>query len=173
MVNSGALAWCAVPAPLMATVMLIYLHTRNVMNAERDIMVNPDMMATLQPRNWWLQYEPWFRSFLVSSNNLSIKSWHEPQALEYRINWYIYIYTPYVGAAGMLLHINEKLKIGIFSFVVKFRSWTPLTVNFDVHINVWSRYICSCGILYFKLYKIDAINEITKLKQFSQRTSSR
>ena len=28
MVNSGALEWCTVPAPLMATVLLIYLHTR-------------------------------------------------------------------------------------------------------------------------------------------------
>ena len=35
-----------------------------------------------------------------------LASWYEPQALEYRIKWEIY--TPYTGAAGMLLHINEK-----------------------------------------------------------------
>jgi hypothetical protein len=52
--------------------------------------------------NW----KPWFSSFLVSSNPLSKKSWYEPQALEYSINWEIY--TPYAGAAGMLLHINGK-----------------------------------------------------------------
>jgi hypothetical protein len=33
---------------------------------------------------------PWFNSFLVSSNPLSRKSCWEPQALEYRINWEIY-----------------------------------------------------------------------------------
>jgi hypothetical protein len=35
------------------------------------------------------------------------------------------IYTPYAGAAGMLLYINGKFTIGeieIISFVVKFRS---------------------------------------------------
>ena len=43
---------------------------------------------------------PWFSCFPFSSNSLSGKSWYEPQALEYRINWEIY--TPYAGAAGML-----------------------------------------------------------------------
>jgi hypothetical protein len=32
-----------------------------------------------------------------------------PQALEYRIN--LEIYTPYAGAAGMLIHINRKFTI--------------------------------------------------------------
>ena len=49
---------------------------------------------------------PWFSSFLVSSNPLLRRSWQEPQALDYRINWEIY--TPYTDAAGMLLHINGK-----------------------------------------------------------------
>jgi hypothetical protein len=35
-----------------------------------------------------------------------MKSWYEPQALEYRINWERY--TPYAGAAGMLLDMNGK-----------------------------------------------------------------
>jgi hypothetical protein len=48
----------------------------------------------------------WFSSLLGSSNPLSWKSCQAPQALEYRINWEIY--TPKVGAAGMLLHINGK-----------------------------------------------------------------
>jgi hypothetical protein len=61
----------------------------------------------------------WFSSFLVSSNPLSRKSWWERQALEYRINWEIY--TPYAGAAGLLLHINgkftmEKLKSSLLSY---------------------------------------------------------
>jgi hypothetical protein len=34
----------------------------------------------------------------------------EPQALEYRINRDIY--TPYAGAAGMLLYINGKFTMG-------------------------------------------------------------
>ena len=45
----------------------------------------------------------WISIFLVSSNPLSRKS----QALEYRIIWEIY--TPYAGAAGMLLHINKNI----------------------------------------------------------------
>jgi hypothetical protein len=47
----------------------------------------------------------------------------------YRIN--LEIYTPYTGAAGMLLHINGKFTMGK-SFVAKFRSERPLTVNFEV-----------------------------------------
>jgi hypothetical protein len=46
----------------------------------------------------------------VRSNPLSKKSWLEPQALEYRINWEIC--TPYAGAAGMLLHMNGKFTMG-------------------------------------------------------------
>jgi hypothetical protein len=98
-------------------------------------------------------------------------------------------------------------KIEIISFVVKFRSKQPLTVNFEVWVKegfllvklkswlrkcygrrhdlvdrygiyvsqmttdmfhlsltlkVWSRPICICGILYFKLNGIDAMNEIIK-----------
>jgi hypothetical protein len=47
---------------------------------------------------------------LVSSNPLSRKSRKEPQALEYRINWEIY--TPYAGAARMLLQINGNFTMG-------------------------------------------------------------
>jgi len=32
---------------------------------------------------------PWFSRLFVSSNPLSRKSWQEPQAVEYRINWEI------------------------------------------------------------------------------------
>jgi hypothetical protein len=35
------------------------------------------------------------------------------------------------------------------------------TVKFEVQVKVWSRPICFCGILYFKLNGIDAINDIT------------
>jgi hypothetical protein len=53
-------------------------------------------------------------------------------------------------------------KIEIISFVVRFRSKLPLTVNFEVEIKVWTRPICICDILYFKLNGIYVINEITK-----------
>jgi hypothetical protein len=53
---------------------------------------------------------PLFSSFLVSSHPLSRKSLWEPQALEYRNNWEIY--TPYAGAAGVLLHMNGKFTMG-------------------------------------------------------------
>jgi hypothetical protein len=35
-----------------------------------------------------------------------------------------------------------------------------------VYVNVWSRPICICGILYYKLNGIDAINKITILKHY-------
>ena len=55
---------------------------------------------------------------------------------------------------------NEKIEF--ISFVVKFRSQPPITINFEMYVKVWSRSSCICGILYFKLNGIDAINEITK-----------
>jgi hypothetical protein len=42
------------------------------------------------------------------TNNIPTKTQGEPQAQEYQIKRVIY--TPYSGAAGMLLHINGKLK---------------------------------------------------------------
>ena len=42
------------------------------------------------------------------------------------------------------------------------RSKPPLTVNFEVEIKVLTRPICICGVLFFKLNRIDVINEITK-----------
>ena len=64
---------------------------------------------------------PWFCSFLVSSNLLSSKLWSEPQTLAYRINGERS--THIIGDAGMLLHINEKFRMEkLKSFVAKFRS---------------------------------------------------
>ena len=75
------------------------------------------MTSKLTKRN------PWFSSFLVSSNSLSRKSWSEPQALEYRIIWEIYIYSICrccwnVATYKWKVHNG---KIEIISFVVKFR----------------------------------------------------
>jgi hypothetical protein len=47
--------------------------------------------------------------FLVSRKHLSRKTWQEPQALGYSINWEIY--TPYADGAGMLLHLDWKCPI--------------------------------------------------------------
>jgi hypothetical protein len=52
-------------------------------------------------------------------------------------------------------------------------NWPPITVNFDVQVKVWSRLIYIRRIFYFKLNGTDAINEITRLKTNSERTSSR
>jgi hypothetical protein len=86
-----------------------------------SITVNQVMVATVKLSRWWLHLNqeeplvqqrtkrnPWFIGFLVSSNPLSRKSWQEPQALNYRINWEIC--APY--ATGMLLHINGKFTMG-------------------------------------------------------------
>jgi len=38
-----------------------------------------------------------------------------------------------------------------------------MTVNFEVHVKVWSRPSCDCGILYLKFNGVGLIIEITKL----------
>ena len=48
----------------------------------------------------------WFSSFLVSSHPLSMVSWFEPRALEFRINWEIY--TLYAGAANYSMDAQIK-----------------------------------------------------------------
>ena len=45
-----------------------------------------DDRKTLSEDFNWTKRNPWFSSFIVSSNPLSMKSWYEPKALEYRIN---------------------------------------------------------------------------------------
>jgi hypothetical protein len=40
------------------------------------------------------------------------------------------------------------------------RNVSFLTVNFEMYVKVWSRPICICGILYFKLNGIDASDNI-------------
>jgi hypothetical protein len=50
-------------------------------------------------------------------------------------------------------------KIEIISFIVKFRSLPSFTVYLEVYVKVWSRAICICGILYFKLKGINAIKQ--------------
>jgi len=72
------------------------------------------MVATVKHSKRWYLLNHCFSSFLDNSNFLSRKSWYEPQALEYRINWDIY--TPYAGAVGMLLHINGKFTMRKLKF---------------------------------------------------------
>ena len=88
-----------------------------------------------------------FSTFLVSSNPLLRKYWEEPQALEYRINRETY--TPYAGAAGILLHINGKFTMGssryhmsltynvyLFPFSVNFHYLSiKLTINVRVSFS--------------------------------------
>ena len=83
---------------------------------------NPSSFVTQIFRSGWPSYDSdrksddlnftnrnsWFSRFFVSSNPQSRKSGYEPQTLEYRIHWEIY--TPYIAAAGMLLHKMGKLK---------------------------------------------------------------
>lgn len=54
----------------------------------------------------------WFStcsSFFVSCNPLTMKSWWGTQTLD-TVSTEIYIYIPYVDAAGMLIHTNEKFQ---------------------------------------------------------------
>ena len=66
-----------------------------------------------------------------------------------------------------MLHINGKFTMAnmeIISYVVMIRSLQDCTSNVDVYIKEWSTPSCICGILYFKLNRIYAINKITNLK---------
>jgi hypothetical protein len=69
-----------------------------------DIFCNQVMVTTIQLLKRWLQLN------ITNKKPLSRNSLWDPQALEYRINWETY--TPYAGAAGMLIHINGKVTMG-------------------------------------------------------------
>ena len=63
----------------------------------------------------------------------------------------------------LFLHKHEWFTIGkLKSYLLSQSFVLAFTVSFEVNVNVWSRPICICGILYFKLNGIDAINKITK-----------
>ena len=86
-------------------------HIRDHLWPAYSVTVNHVLVSTVKLSKWWFQLnllEPLVQ-YLPWNNTLSKKSWHEPQALEYRINWEIY--NPYAGAAGILLHINGKFTI--------------------------------------------------------------
>jgi hypothetical protein len=57
---------------------------------------------------------PWFSSFLASSNPISRKSRYEPQAMDYRFNWEIYTPVAFMnGDAKFGHHCNWKFKRGM------------------------------------------------------------
>jgi hypothetical protein len=60
----------------------------------------------------------------VVSLFLSRKSWWEPQALEYRINWERY--TPYADATGMLLHITTDIASYVSYLGLHLTQWGPV-----------------------------------------------
>jgi hypothetical protein len=111
-----------------------------------SIMVNQVKVATVK---FWgddlilINRNPWFRSFpkFVSSNPLPRKSCQEPQALEYRFNWdiYIYVYTPLQWAPGMLLHINGKFTTEIWNQGIK-QTYLYMYLSYPVFQAQWDRY---------------------------------
>ena len=58
------------------------LWSRRFTTVEQVMMASEDVSFTT--------INPWFCSFLASSNPLSRKSWQETQTIGYRINWEIY-----------------------------------------------------------------------------------
>jgi hypothetical protein len=112
-------------------------HIRGHLWHRYSIAVNQVMVATaynfeVKVFNNLTTSNPWFSSFLFSSNPLSRKSWQEPQPLEFG-SAERYILHMYWGAAERLLHINEKftmvkLKSSLksYSFVLKRTSLTVL-----------------------------------------------
>ena len=86
-----------------------------------------DISNLLRKLENWQQNDQQRSVFLVSKIFLSRKSWQEKHALENRINWGIY--APYIGAVGMLIHVNRKFtmrnwnnhccrKVFIFAIVI-------------------------------------------------------
>ena len=94
-----------------------------------SIMVNQVKVATVK---FWgddlilINRNPWFRSFpkFVNSNPLPRKSCQEPQALEYRFNWdiYIYMYILHCSCSWNVASYKWKVHNGNLksSLVVKF-----------------------------------------------------
>ena len=101
-----------VPARIMMHVLLLFLKTRWQVICDTYIWLT---------KLWWPPHnflsddvylntrKPRCSIFLVSRKHLSRKTWQEPQALGYSINWEIY--TPYADGAGMLLHLDWKCPI--------------------------------------------------------------
>jgi hypothetical protein len=78
--------------PIVMAPFLLFVYMFSVMNIGEilSIKVKQVIVSTVKLSKWcWTIRHPWFSSFLDSSNPLSMKSWQEPQALEYRINWEI------------------------------------------------------------------------------------
>ena len=110
-------------------------------------------MASVKFTKGWFRLHHWnslFNSLIVSSNPLLRKSWYEIQTREYRINWEIY--TPYAGAAGMLLLRNGKFTIG------KLKS-SLLSLSFVFYLPSLS--ISRCNSRY------DAGNRVTLLQRIN------
>ena len=147
-----------VPAPIMTPVVLLFLKTRWQVICDTYIWLT---------KSWWRPHnflsddvylttrKPRFNNFLVSSKHLSRKTWHEPQALEYSINWEIY--TPYADGAGMLLHLNWKCSIEnvilLSLFCRKCPSATGPREGYKLVVFIWimmstwfSKHECSLGL---------------------------
>jgi hypothetical protein len=114
-------------------------HIRGHLRHRYSITVNQVMMATVKLSEWWLQLNhdramnPWFSSFLVSSN----LSYHEiligttSSGISYQLRDIYSICRCCLNVATYKRTVHIW-KIEIISFVVKFRSWPPFTVNVDV-----------------------------------------
>ena len=104
-----------------------YLWMRKELNwivnttSETQTLSSDEEIPELLARSWWCprnfksdditlsNRNPWFSSCILNINSLSMISWYEHQALEYRVNWEIY--KPHATAAERLLFINEKFSL--------------------------------------------------------------
>ena len=124
-IENWKLGWARiVSASLVAPVVLLSFKSRRQVTTKRNEEHIWSCVTQIYRNNhpwWWPQsvqsndvnltrWNPWFSSFLVSSNPQSGKWWQSTQAQEYCINWEIY--TPHVCAAKMLLNINGKFVMG-------------------------------------------------------------
>jgi hypothetical protein len=98
-----------------------------------SIVINQVMVTTVKLSKWWIKLSQ------EELNQASIK--------EYRINWDIY--TPYVGAAGKLLHINGKFTMGKLKLQFWLTSYLLCLVN--VFFNGQSAYLWEQTELLFSL----------------------
>jgi hypothetical protein len=133
-------------------------HIRGHLGHRYSITVNQVMVTTVKLSKWWFQLNQEERLVhLASLLAATLYQWNPDR--NHKL-WNIV-------STEMLLHINGKFTMEnwnhLFCRKVSFLI-APHCQFRGVGQGIKQTAICICGILYFKLIGIDAINEITKPK---------
>jgi hypothetical protein len=125
-------------------------HIRSHFWNRYSVAVNQVIVATVNSRSEDFSFtkrNPWFSSFLVSSNPSEGRLRTKPYNKRDDFNF------PIVNFPFICSNIPAALAYGVYIFQM---------IRYSRACEVWSRPICIWGILFFNLNRIDAINKITK-----------